>query len=90
MVPFALVTEMKSTAPPQSRLTHLIILIVALGFVAHGFGYVIQMQNERDARDWVKCGKPWGHPCNCPEGKCKCGLLPGYSCLNCRPMDGGQ
>lgn len=37
-------------------------------------------------QNWVKCGKPFGKPCDCTKDNCKCGIFKGYSCQNCRPM----
>jgi hypothetical protein len=41
---------------------------------------------ELKTRAWVKCGKPWGKPCPCPPGHCRCGLDQFSQCENCRPM----
>lgn len=86
---------------PKSRLArvtshptfHVLATLAAVLGIIWGWNAVLQSEIDleqakwNNARQtWVKCGKPFGHPCDCPKEGCLCGIVKGRSCPNCRPM----
>lgn len=70
----------------MNRWHSLIAVLLLLIVLVYGYGFACKWEHAVKSRDWVKCGKPWGEPCDCPKGLCRCGLNDFSTCKNCRPM----
>lgn len=64
-----------------------LLIVAAVGFAHKASESSTRAKIELEKKAWAACGKPFGKPCDCVPGTCKCGIYKGYHCANCRPMN---